>query len=34
MLQRTIDGAYNLHDKRWKQVSPNAKDLIRQLLEK
>ena len=33
MLQRTLEGAYNLNDKRWKQVSQNAKDLIQKLLE-
>ena len=33
MFQKTLEGSYSLNDKRFKQVSDKAKDLITQLLE-
>ena len=33
ILQKTLEGAYALNDKRWKMVSEEAKDLVVQLLE-
>lgn len=33
MLQKTIEGAYTINDKRWKCVSKNAKNLVENLLD-
>lgn len=32
ILQKTVDGAFALNDKRWKSVSEDAKDLVSRLL--
>ena len=33
ILQKTLDGAYTLNDRRWKMISEDAKDLVTKLLE-
>jgi hypothetical protein len=32
ILQKTIDGAFALNDKRWKETSDDAKNLVSKLL--
>lgn len=32
VLEKTMEGAYVLNDKRWKQISGLAKDLVQKLL--
>ena len=33
ITQKTIEGAYTINDKKWKNISKNGKDLVNSLLE-
>lgn len=33
ILKKTLDGSYQINDKRWRSISPEAKDLVVRLLE-
>lgn len=33
ILKKTLDGSYQINDKRWRSISSEAKDLVIKLLE-